>query len=487
MRLTQLCTEAGLTDAAVTGDAEVGRVVIDSRNVREGDCFVAVRGTATDGHRYVVPAVAAGCAAVVCEDPTAVPPGIPFAVVANVRAATGRLAQAILGWPARKLTVIGVTGTNGKTTFTYMVRAVLDAAGHRTAVFGTISYDMIGATRRAFTTTPSPIELAEMMDQVARNGGTHVAMEVSSHALDQDRTAGIDLAVGVYTNLTGDHLDYHGDMDRYLAAKRRMFEDLSPSATAVINRDDRYADKMAAATRAKVLWYGLSSAADVCCGRVVRVDPDGSEFTLRHGGREAPVRLLLAGQHNIANALAAAGAAIALGVPLETIADALARIQTVPGRLQRVPGDAPFTVLVDYAHTDDAMRNVLAALSPVKRNARLILVFGCGGDRDRTKRPRMAEAAEEYADQIVLTSDNPRSEDPARIIEEIAAGFSQAGRAKTLIEPDRRKAIEAAIAQARPGDVVLIAGKGHETYQILGNQRIHFDDVETAEEILRGR
>lgn len=487
MRFSELLTGAQLGDVRRRGEAEVRRVVMDSRRAREGDCFVAVRGTATDGHRYIASAVAAGCTAVVCQEAAAVPRDIAHAVVQDSRAAVAALAQASLGWPCRRLCITGVTGTNGKTTFAYLLRSILQAGGSRVGLIGTICYDTIAASSPAGTTTPDPVELAAMMAEIVAAGGTHLVMEVSSHALDQGRVAAIDLDVGVFTNLTGDHLDYHGSIEDYLSAKRRMFESLPAGATAVINRDDEYGEEMASATKAKVLWYGLSPAADLYCARVIGIDAGGSRFVVRYEGEEAAVRTALIGRHNICNCLAAAAAAAALGVHLDAIAAALAEVEVVPGRLQRVEVDAPFDVLVDYAHTHDALRNVLSALGPVKKGGRLILVFGAGGDRDRTKRPRMAEEAERGADSIIVTSDNPRTEDPLAIIREIMAGFSRACRDRVRVEPDRRKAIAAAIEAADPGDVVLIAGKGHEDYQVLGTRRVHFDDVETAEGFLRQR
>jgi UDP-N-acetylmuramyl-tripeptide synthetase len=331
------------------------------------------------------------------------------------------------------------------------------------------------------------VELAGMLAETVAAGGTHVVMEVSSHALDQRRTAGIEFAVAAFTNLTGDHMDYHGTRANYLAAKRRLFEGLSPGTAAAVNRDDPAGEDMAAAAQAagaRVLWYGLSPGSDVWA-KVENLGAASSRFALVYGGREAPVESLLIGRHNVYNCLAAAAAALGQGVPLDIAARALAEVRHVPGRLQRVHVDAPFSVVVDYAHTDDALQNVLLALAPLKKSGRLILVFGCGGDRDRTKRPRMAQVAQTHADRIFVTSDNPRTEDPQAILDEIAAGFSPQGRAKTTIEPDRRSAIAAALTGARAGDVVLIAGKGHENYQIVGTEKFHFDDVETAEEILR--
>jgi UDP-N-acetylmuramyl-tripeptide synthetase len=324
-----------------------------------------------------------------------------------------------------------------------------------------------------------------MTDEMLRAGMTHLVMEVSSHALHQHRTDGIDFAVGVFTNLSGDHLDYHATMEAYFAAKRRLFEGLGGAATAVLNRDDPWSEALAAATQAEPLWYGLSPAADLWA-RIDRIDTDGTRFRLVRGDEEAAAFTRLIGRHNVMNCLAAACACTALGVELAAVARALGEVARVAGRLERVRVEAPYDVFVDYAHTDDALENVLSALQPIKRG-RLILAFGCGGDRDRTKRPRMARVAEGLADRIVVTSDNPRSERPEAIIEEIVAGFTRHGRGKTDVRPDRREAIELAVAQAKAGDLVLIAGKGHENYQDAGGRRVHFDDVEVAADAVRRR
>jgi UDP-N-acetylmuramoyl-L-alanyl-D-glutamate--2,6-diaminopimelate ligase len=310
-------------------------------------------------------------------------------------------------------------------------------------------------------------------------------MEVSSHALDQRRTAGLNFRVGVFTNFTGDHLDYHKTMEEYLRAKRSLFEQLDDRAAAVLNQDDPVGRQLASAGLAKVLWYGLSAAADVYA-RIERIDAAGTRFALISDGREAPVATALIGRHNVYNCLAAAATGRALGIDSPTIAAALEKVSSVPGRLQRVPVAASYQVFVDYAHTDDALEKALGAVRPLAAG-RLILVFGCGGDRDRTKRPRMARVAAGLADRVVVTSDNPRSEDPQAIIDEILTGLDEAGRGKTTVQADRRAAIAQAIDEARAGDIVLIAGKGHETYQILGDRRIHFDDAEEAEQCIRRR
>lgn len=483
MRFSELLTSSGLDVQNRRGDAELSRVTDDSRTCGEGDCFVAVRGTAVDGHRFIPDAVAAGASAIVLEDESLAPTGEDapaVAVVKKTRRAAGPLAQAMFGWPARKLTCIGVTGTNGKTTVAHLIRSILTACGHDVGLLGTIQYETGGRVAPAATTTPGAIELAEMCAEMVASGRTHLVMEVSSHALHQWRTSGIDFAAGVFTNLTGDHLDYHATMKRYLAAKRRLFKHLSPNATAVINRDDPAGEEMIRATTAKTLTFGLNPLADLRA-RIGAIDASGMRFELVGEDGEVPVSVGLIGRHNVYNVLAAAGACQAVGLDPRQIADALGRVPPIPGRLERVPCEAGFDVFVDYAHTDDALSNVLNAVRPIVRK-RLVVIFGCGGDRDRTKRPRMAGVAEQLADAIVVTSDNPRSEKPGAIIEEILAGLSDLGRSKTRVEPDRRAAIRLAIRSAEPGDVILIAGKGHETYQIIGQQRSEFDDAAVAAE-----
>ncbi len=514
MKLTQFLARANVPVESVRGDVDVTSVVADSRQCGAGACFIAVRGPQADGHAFIASAVAAGASAVVCEDISAVPAGVPCAVLRDTARALGPLAQAMLDWPARKLVNIGVTGTKGKSTITYLVRAMLAAAGHKAALVGTISYETGSRSLVANNTTPGPVELASMMAEMLANGNTHLVMEVSSHALDQGRVAGVDYASAVFTNLTGEHLDYHKTMDRYLAAKRILFENLKPNAVAVINADDPAGRAMADAARkagAKVITYGLDNACDLR-GRIEHGSEKGTQLTITKGamvpsaepcrattvhprhasedGSMAPtetkVFLPLIGRHNVYNALAAAGACAGLGVDWPVIARQLSETVRVPGRLERVPVAAPYEVFVDYAHTDDAMKNVLSAVRPMTRG-KLIALFGCGGDRDPFKRPRMARVAEELADLVVITSDNPRTEKPDAIIEQILAGLSPQGRSKARVEPNRRAAIRLAISLAASGDVVVLAGKGHEDYQIIGKQKFHFDDVEEAAAAMRER
>lgn len=487
MRLTQLLDRANQAVLSISGDAEVTSVSSDSRRCGAGSCFIAVRGPDVDGHQFVGRAVAAGGSAVVCEDAAAVPSGTPFVIVKDTKKAVGPLAQAMLDWPCRKLTTIGITGTKGKSTITYLVRAILEAAGKKAGLLGTISYETGSRTIVANNTTPGPIELASMMDEMLREGMSHLVMEVSSHALHQGRVAGIDFAAAVFTNLTGEHLDYHKTMEEYLAAKRIMFENISPAAAAVINNDDKAGFTMMQAARnagGRVLTYGIDAACDVQ-GVIEHCNHRGTQITIIHAGKAMPVFLPLIGRHNVYNCLAAAAACVAVGVEWDTIIEQLGQTVRVPGRLERVPVDAPYEVFVDYAHTDDALKNVLTAVRPMTKG-KLITMFGCGGDRDRTKRPRMARVAQELADTVIVTSDNPRNEDPHEIIRQVVAGLDQAG-AKPIIEPDRKAAIKLAIAIAGAGDVVILAGKGHENYQIIGTEKTHFDDVEEASAAIKQR
>ena len=484
MRFSELVQAAGIQPRQVSGDAAITRLTCDSREVEPGACFVAIRGHDADGHDYIPAAIERGASAIVCEDSSACG-DMPTAVVASARHDVGPLAQAFHGWPSRSLSVVGVTGTNGKTTVSWLLKRILLAAGHQPALLGTICYQTGRTDIPAATTTPDPVGLAEMMAEMVAAGQTHLVMEVSSHALDQERIAGIDFQAAVLTNVTSDHMDYHKTAEAYLAAKLRIFEPLGPSAVAVINRDDPAADRFLAASPGPTLTYGLSGAADRYA-RIETIDINGSTFALVGGEAETTMATPLIGRHNIYNCLAAATAAEALGVPPAAVAEALATVDHIPGRLQRIDTDRPFHVFVDYAHTDDALDNVLSALRPVT-GGRLTVVFGCGGDRDRTKRPRMGRVAGELADRLVITSDNPRSEDPDKIIDEIVAGLDKDGLKRSTILPDRRQAIAAALAQAAEQDVVLIAGKGHETYQIIGGRRIDFDDVAVAAEILAGK
>ncbi|MBS3821202.1 MAG: UDP-N-acetylmuramoyl-L-alanyl-D-glutamate--2,6-diaminopimelate ligase [Planctomycetes bacterium] len=485
MRFSQLLEQSGLAAEPRDGDVDITAVCADSRRCTEGSVFLALRGTTQDAHLFIPQAIDAGAVAVVADDPATVPNGTPHAIAPDTREALGRLAQAIHGWPARKLTCIGVTGTNGKSTVTHLLRRMLERVGRSAAMLGTISYETGGRSIPAVMTTPEATVIAEMMAEMVDAGVTYCVMEVSSHALDQKRTAGIDFQAAIFTNLTGDHLDYHGTMEDYFAAKRELFSGLADDGVAVINRDDEWGGRLAEDTPARVVWYGLSEASDVY-GRVDHIDVDGTVLQVHVGDETCPVRSRLIGRHNVYNALAAAATVDALGADAVEALTTLEDVDAVPGRLQRVRAEAGWDVFIDYAHTDDALANVLSSLRPLTRG-RLIVVFGCGGDRDRRKRPRMARIAEELADCIVITSDNPRNEDPRAIIADVVAGLSPAAAAKADVIVERREAIGRAIEMAGEGDVVLIAGKGHETYQLARGERTHFDDAEIAAECIAAR
>jgi len=464
------------------GNVEVRGVTYDSRKVEPGDLFAALRGERRDGTDFVRQAAGRGAIAILTESAERLT-DLPQLVVPDARAALADAARLIYGDPAERLRLVGVTGTNGKTTTTYMLRAALAAGGSPCGLIGTVEVDLGSGGAPATLTTPESADLYRAFRDMIANGCTHAAVEVSSHALAQDRTRGLTFAVAVFTNLTQDHLDYHGTMENYLDAKARLFETLAPDALAVLNADDPASETLARRTRGRVVSYGLGEDADIRA-EIREMTAAGSRFSVHAGGSETEFRLGLAGRHNVQNVLACAAAATGLGLPIEAVAAGLAALAGVPGRLEPVDEGQGFRVLVDYAHTPDALAKVLAALREL-RPARILTVFGCGGDRDRTKRPTMARAAGEASDRVFVTSDNPRSEEPDAIIDEILPGFSSLER--VTVEPDRARAIRAAVEEAREDDVVLIAGKGHENYQIVGAERLSFDDRKVARAILRER
>ena len=473
---------AVLDDARVLGspDGSIRSLAHDSRAVRPGAVFVALRGSHVDGHDYVARARENGARAVVVDRAYVAPAAdenVVTIVVPDTRRALSRLAAAFYGYPTQALHVAGVTGTNGKTTTTHMLAAMLEAAGVRCGTIGTLGATLGERTWPLENTTPLSLELQALLAEMRDDAATAVAMEVSSHALVLDRVADVDFSVAALTNVTRDHLDFHGDMESYAAAKRRLF-DRAPHA--IFNADDAYGERWAReATDAgsTVTTYGFSAAADLRAHDVAML-PGGSSFTL--DDRAFTTRL--PGRFNVANALAAIALARALGGDDESSARALARFDRVPGRMEHF-GGAGIDVIVDYAHTPDALESVLRSARETTRGA-LHVVFGCGGDRDRGKRPQMGRIAVELADYVTITSDNPRSEEPQAIARDVVAGV--ADRAVT-IELDRRAAIGRAIARARPGDVVVVAGKGHETYQIVGAATLHFDDREEVRMALDAR
>ena len=511
MTLAGLLAELGdlAPGAAVIADAAlaargVKAIAYDSRRVTPGSIFVALKGIKHDGVEFAVQAVSKGALAVVSE--TARPPEVtaPWVVVPDARLAMARMAAACYQDPSREMAVVGITGTNGKTTTAYLVHALFEAAGIHCGMLGTIVYRVAGEDRPATRTTPESVDVQQMLREMVARGCGACAMEVSSHALAQRRADMTRFVVGVFTNLTRDHLDFHGDMESYFAAKRRLFEMLGPEGAAVVNVDDpRGASLCGLAGR--TLTYAVDRPADI--------HPSGLTYSLRGFSCEAvtpagpvAIRSKLVGRPNVYNVLAAVGTAVACGLPVDAIAGGAASLDRVPGRFQVVSGpEDEITVVVDYAHTDDALKNLLETARPLA-TARLITVFGAGGDRDRSKRPLMGAVAARLSDLVIITSDNPRGENPADILEEIKRGVamptertrpaeSREGQPKYtpptptphLAIVDRRLAIERAIALARTDDVVIIAGKGHEQYQVIGDREVPFDDVAVAAEALRRR
>lgn len=466
----------------------VASVQEDSRRVRAGDLFIARPGTKSDGRQFIADAAARGAVAVVTATPVADSP-LPAVVLPDIAAATSRLAHILRGQPSRKLAVMGITGTNGKTTTAYLLRHILASVRRRCGMIGTVEIDDGGRCRPAELTTPGAVDVADLMGAMRDNGCAACAMEVSSHALEQGRVAGVNFAGAAFTNLTQDHLDYHATMDAYAAAKARLFEMLDASVVAAVNADDPWTPRIVRDCRARIVRWGFGADADYRATDV-QVSADGSRFLLTAPSGQAQVQMHLVGRHNVANALTAASlAGEVCGVSAGQVAEALTDAPGAPGRLQVVRCGQPFAVLVDYAHTDDALRNVLTALRPLTAG-RLRVLFGCGGDRDRAKRPKMAAVAQELADVVYVTSDNPRTENPQDIINDITAGLRADSSGQSprhiVVEIDRRRAIERALSDAGAGDVVVLAGKGHENYQIVGSTKHPFDDAREAERVLRG-
>jgi len=491
MRLRDLVRPLGGVVVHGDLDREITGLTDDSRQVSQGGLFVAVKGVQSDGHRYLNQAVSSGAEALVVEAgrvPAATLDalGVPVIEVRDSRHVLGVLAGRFHGDPSHRLKMIGVTGTNGKTTTTYLCKSVLEAAGARVGLIGTVAY-LIGNERiEASHTTPGAVELQGLFRRMADAASDAAVMEVSSHALALDRTAGCEFGTAVFTNLTQDHLDFHADMEDYFQAKLRLFAGLGPQGRAIVNLDDPHGARVAAATRAKVWTYAVDRPADLRAGDI-RISLKGVGFTAQTPAGALALRSPLVGRHNVYNILAAVGVGLEQGIALPTIAEGIAALTNVPGRFERVEAGQSFTVVVDYAHTEDALFRLLTTAEVVK-TGRIITVFGCGGDRDRGKRSKMGRVSAVYSDVVVVTSDNPRTEDPGAIISEIIpgvqAGLREAGHGRYVVHADRRAAIEEAVRMAQPGDLVLIAGKGHENYQIIGTNKHPFDDRVVAREAI---
>jgi len=477
--LRQVLPEAeffGAEDIRVTGCTS------DSRSCRPGDLFVALRGRGQDGHAFVAEAAARGASAILAEQPIA-DCRLPICYVVDSREAFGRVCQVLAGDPSQRLKVVGVTGTNGKTTTVHLICGILLAAGHRVGRLGTLGYFDGQDFALASHTTPAAPMLATWLARMETNGCTHAVIEVSSHALEQSRIAGVTLDVACVTNIRQDHLDYHQTIPQYHQAKARIFSHLAPQGVTVLNADDPGSNSLLNRLDGPVLTVGIESPAEVTATPVEQFLSEQT-FLLSVGAETVPVRTHVIGLHNITNCLVAAAAGLAYGIDLPTIVRGLESVQGIPGRLERIECGQPFGVFVDFAHTPDALATALDALRSATRG-RLICVFGAGGDRDKQKRPAMGRAVESWADLTIVTSDNPRTEPPDAIVREILKGFHSPQRARII--PDRAAAIAWALSQADEGDCVLIAGRGHETHQIIGNEKIPLDDREAARQWLRSR
>jgi UDP-N-acetylmuramoyl-L-alanyl-D-glutamate--2,6-diaminopimelate ligase len=472
--------------AALPG-IDVRGLTYDSRRVTPGDVFIALKGLKAAGADFAADAVRRGAVAVVADTPSDAGSSVPWIVVPDARAAMASMAAELYGHPSRSMQVIGITGTNGKTTTAYLLRAVFESAGRKCGLLGTVAYSVGNEELPALRTTPEAPDVQRMFRQMVDAGCRACVMEVSSHALALRRVDDTSFAAAVFTNLTRDHLDYHGDMESYFAAKRRLFEMLPAGAPSVINLDDPRGDVLRKAVSGPIT-FALNKPADVTPGPL-NLTFDGLEFDVRTPKGGVHVKSRLVGRPNVSNILAAVAVATALDVPSDAIELGLASLGGVPGRFEVVSGaDDDIAVVIDYAHTDDALKNLLDTARPLARH-HVITVFGCGGDRDRTKRPLMGAVAARLSDVVVLTSDNPRTEDPVRIIEEIKRGIpAKTDRsAATFTIVDRREAIQLAIRKAEPGDLVLLVGKGHEQSQTIGTNELPFDEAEIARAALERR
>ncbi len=475
----------GVTAAPVAA-VPIAGVAAHSKQVRPGDLFVAMPGAERDGYEFIEEAVSRGAAAVVAERlPAQLPRACPCVVVRDTREALAMIAEKFYGHPTKRLKLLGVTGTNGKTTITYLLKAILQAAGERAGLLGTIVYQIGQRTVPSTNTTPGPLELQRYFAQMVAEGIEWCAMEVSSHALAQGRVARLHFAAGIFANLGSDHLDYHKTIEAYAAAKRKLFDQLRPDGYAVLNVDDSFGRTLAETLPMRsVVTYGLEQASRVRV-RHVECSWDGIMLTLESPWGILPLSTPLLGRHNAYNVAAAAATLLAHGIAPSAIQLGLAELPPVPGRMDVVPNDAGIRVLIDYAHTSDALRLVLLSLRELTRG-RVLVVFGCGGNRDGTKRPIMGRMASLLADHVILTSDNPRRETPEQIIRQIQSGFAPSFQQYQIV-PDREQAIAAALALAQPHDTVLIAGKGHETYQVFDHVTVPFSDRDVVERVFNSR
>ena len=477
MRLRELLEGMEVISQTISPDTEITHVCVDSRATQKGSLFVAVPGNRCDGGHYARQAVDRGAVCVVCQ--SELPPDLPWVKVRDARLALSQLACRWYGHPSRQLTMLGVTGTNGKTTVTYLLRHILQRTGMKTGLIGTVQNIVGEQTLPAQRTTPDALQIQQLLSAMTKNGCSHAVMEVSSHALDQHRAEGIDFAVGIFTNLTEDHLDYHGTMGCYCDAKAKLFQ---MSRMGVCNADDPWTERLLAGASCPSVYYGIHNPAEVWAEDIF-LHSRSVDFTVCTARTRTPVHLGVPGRFSVYNALGAIAACGELGIPPEECAAALATFPGVAGRMEVVPTPGkPYTLLIDYAHTPDALENVLKTVRGFAQN-RVIAVFGCGGDREREKRPLMGHIAGKLADLTILTSDNPRTEEPMAIIRDILPGIAGA-EDKYIVEPDRRGAIALAMGRAAAGDVIVLCGKGHETYQEIGDKTIPMDEREIVRSLL---
>lgn len=477
MRLRELLEGMEVITQTISPDTEITHVCVDSRATQKGSLFVAVPGNRCDGGHYARQAVDRGAVCVVCQ--SELPPDLPWVKVRDARLALSQLACRWYGHPSRQLTMLGVTGTNGKTTVTYLLRHILQRTGMKTGLIGTVQNIVGEQTLPAQRTTPDALQIQQLLSAMTKNGCSHAVMEVSSHALDQHRAEGIDFAVGIFTNLTEDHLDYHGTMGCYCDAKAKLFQ---MSRMGVCNADDPWTERLLAGASCPSVYYGIHNPAEVWAEDIF-LHSRSVDFTVCTARTRTPVHLGVPGRFSVYNALGAIAACGELGIPPEECAAALATFPGVAGRMEVVPTPGkPYTLLIDYAHTPDALENVLKTVRGFAQN-RVIAVFGCGGDREREKRPLMGHIAGKLADLTIITSDNPRTEEPMAIIRDILPGIAGA-EDKYIVEPDRRGAIALAMGRAAAGDVIVLCGKGHETYQEIGDKTIPMDEREIVRSLL---
>jgi UDP-N-acetylmuramoyl-L-alanyl-D-glutamate--2,6-diaminopimelate ligase len=486
--LSTLLQGVGVQSGVPATDVAIRQVTCDSRKVNPGALFVAIHGAATDGNLYVREAITRGAVAVLSEElaPGGLPRNVMWVQVGEPRKALAITSANFFGQPGRALKLVGVTGTNGKTTTTSLIDSIIHASGAQTGLFGTIGYRTPLGEYPAPNTTPETGELQGFFAEIREARGAYAVLEASSHALVLDRLWGCHFAVAVFTNLTRDHIDFHKTFDQYFAAKRRLFEGTGADApdVAVVNTDDEWGRKLLGLGK-NTLTYGLQNGAELTAKKF-QLSFSGLNFTAQTPNGKIQVESPLVGRINVYNILAAIGAGLGLGLSNEAIEAGIRTLQAVAGRFERIDLGQPFLVVVDYAHTDDALENLIRTARELNTKGRIITLFGCGGSRDRTKRPIMGETSGRLSDLTILTSDNPRQEDPLKIISDLIVGMQRSG-GKYLIEPDRAKAIALALDEARAGDIVLFAGKGHEDYQIFADHTIHFDDREQARKALRDR